>query len=708
MLHKRIIKTAALSSALLVLLSGLFTASAQPVSDPPYIGYDYNSNGKSVAAPAGYYPCGTVDSAAMGLAVALEAPADLFFGPDGLIYLLDSGNSRVIVLNREWQAVRILENVTDASGEVYDFTGACGVTADSSGGVYIADTQHQRVLVLSPDGALKMVLHKPETSILNADVSCNFIKVLIDEQGRIYALADDVNIGAMVYLPDGSFHTFYGSNPVTKTADVIKKYLLRRFMSEKQLKGSLQYTSVNFSNFDIAGGEFIYTVTKDQSTTELTPGMVRKLNVAGTDILNQGAEILFGDIEYSTTKRVATGTTRLIDIDVDSEGFLFLLDETRGRVFVYSQQDCVMLTAFGGSGEQDGLFGNPVALETADGIAYVLDKENGCIYAFAPTDYMKTYRGGVIKLESGDYTGAKEVFREILAYNTNNETAYYGIGKCLDAEGDYKGAMENFKKAHSNSEYSKSFEQYRKIFIREHFTVLLIGLLVLTGGVVLALIRLKKAMAAEQGSAYNGWETKKLFPFYTARHPVDGFAQFRDRGMMSYPVAAVLLAAWFLLSVLDYFYTGFPFNTNRPENYRLIYTVLQTVGIFLLFVIANYAICTLLEGKGRFKEIFCAVAYCLLPMLVCKAIAIVMSQFMAENEGTFIQIVVWVGILWTGVLLFMAMSTIHQYSFGKTVASILLTVFGMCVILFLIILFYSLISQLVTFLQSLVTEVSLR
>ena len=708
MLNKRIIGFATLSLCLTLLFSCVLTVSAKPESEPPYIGYEYKSNGKSVAAPVGYYYSGRIDGESMGLLVPLKSPTDMFFGSDGLIYLLDSGNSRVIVLNQEWKTVRIIENITDEAGESYDFTDACGVTADKSGGIYIADTAHQRVLVLTAEGSLKTVLRKPETSVLEEDISCNFIKVLIDEQGRIYALADDVNIGAMVYLPDGSFHTFYGSNPVTKTADVIKKYLLRRFMSEKQLKGSLQYTSVNFSNFDTAGGEFIYTVTKDQSLTELTSGMVRKLNVAGTDILNQGEAIDFGDIEYSTTKRVETGATKFIDIDVDSEGFMFLLDETRGRVFVYSQQDGMMLTAFGGSGTQDGMFANPQALETVDGLVYVLDKENNCVYSFKPTDYMKTYRSGVIKLESGDYNGAEEVFNEILAYNTNNETAYYGIGKCLDAKGDYKGAMESFKKAYDNTEYSKSFEQYRKIFIREHFAAIIIGVLVLVAAIVFALVKLKKIMVAKDGSAYSGYETKKLFPFYTAKHPGDGFAQFRDRNIMSYGVAALLLVIWFLLSVIDYFYTGCPVNINRPENYRLIYTVLQTVGVFILFVIANYAICTLLEGKGKFKEIFCAVAYCLLPMLICKAIGIVMSQFMAQNEGTFINIVVWVGILWSAVLLFIALSTVHQYSFGKTVASILLTLFGMCVILFLVILFYSLLSQLTTFLQSLVTEISLR
>ena len=700
---KKLLKIFSPAVAIGLFVSSLFTVSAASSLQVPYIGYEYNSNDKSVAAPIGYSFHSTINSEALGLSQPLSKPSDLYFG-NGLIYLLDSGNSRVIVFNQAWQTVNIIENIM-LDGEIYDFTDACGVTADAGGNIYIADTQHQRILIVDPDGNLKNIITKPVTSILEENISCNFTKVLIDNQGRIYAVADDINIGAMVFLPSGEFVTFYGSNPVTKTADVIKKYLLRRFMSETQLKGSLQYTSVNFSNFDIVDDEFIYTVTKDQNNSEVTPGMVRKLNVNGLNILDK--EISFGDLEYST-KLSYDGTTKFVDIDVDDEGFMFLLDETRGRVFLYSQSDGMMLTVFGGSGVQNGLFGNPVALETADGFVYVLDKGNNCVYSFAPTEYIQTYRNGVKKLEAGDYSGAKEIFKEILAFNTNNETAYFGIGKCLDAGGDYKGAMENFKKAYNNTEYSKSFEQYRKIFIREHFALLLTGAVIIIVGIAFAMLKISRTLAVKDGSAYSGWETKKLFPFYVARHPADGFAQFRDRNIMSYSISIIILTVWFLLVVIGYFYTGFSFNLNRPENYRLIYTVLQTFGLFILFVLANYAICTLLEGKGKFKEIFAGVAYSLIPMLICKGVGILMSLFMTENEGTFIDIVVWIGILWTAILIFMALSTIHQYSFGKTVLSILLTLFGMCVILFLIILFYSLLSQFYTFLQSVFTEISLR
>ncbi len=37
-------------------------------------------------------------------------------------------------------------------------------------------------------------------------------------------------------------------------------------------------------------------------------------------------------------------------------------------------------------------------------------------------------------------------FKEVIEMNANLEFAYAGIGKALLRQGDYKGAMENFKK----------------------------------------------------------------------------------------------------------------------------------------------------------------------------------------------------------------------------------------------------------------------
>lgn len=674
----------------------------------PYESYEYNSNDVSVAAPDGYTLKKTVDSKALGLDTEMKEPSDITVDANGNIWILDSGNSRIITTDSDYKVKRVMDSFADAgSGEQIEFAKASGFAIKSDGTIYIADTDNQRILVSDKDGNIGLKINKPDTGLLDDNIMCNYTKILVDSENRIYAIADDVNIGAMVFAQDGEFKTFYGSNPVVKTADVIKKYIMRRFMSKTQLKGSLQYTAANFSNFDISDDGYIFTVTKDQNNSEVTSGMVRKLNISGGNILVDGDERTFGDLEFNT-EYDSPGGTKLTDIEIDSNGFIYLLDSTRGRVFLYSQQDGIMMSAFGGLGNQKGMFKNPTAIETVGDSVLVLDKERACIYVFEPTEYMQVFKSGVIRLENGDYDGALELFRRILSFNTNNETAYLGIGKALDAQGEYRQAMSYFKKAYAQKDYSHSFEEYRKIFVRKNFIPLVAGVVLFV--VLLAFVtgKIKKKLALKEGEAYSGWETREMFPIYVMKHPADGFAQFRTRKIMSWPICIIILIVWFLIEATNYFCLGFPFNDNRPENYRLIYTLLQTIGVFCLFVCANYAICTLLEGKGTFKEICAGVSYSLLPMLLCKVIALIMSQFMAINEGTFINIVLWLGILWTAFLLFTALSTIHQYSFGKTIICVLLTIIGMGVVLFLIILFYSLLSQLFGFLQSIKTEISLR
>ena len=74
----------------------------------------------------------------------------------------------------------------------------------------------------------------------------------------------------------------------------------------------------------------------------------------------------------------------------------------------------------------------------------------------------------------------------------------------------------------------------------------------------------------------------------------------------------------------------------------------------------------------------------------------------------FMEVIKIIGVGWTVILLFSAVKAVHRYSFGKTVAAVLLTIAAMVIMLILLILFMSLIQQIWTFISAVFTEVSYR
>ena len=60
------------------------------------------------------------------------------------------------------------------------------------------------------------------------------------------------------------------------------------------------------------------------------------------------------------------------------------------------------------------------------------------------------------------------------------------------------------------------------------------------------------------------------------------------------------------------------------------------------------------------------------------------------------------------ILLFSAVKSVHQYSLKKTVLAVVLTIAAMLIMLFLLVLFMSLIQQVYIFISTVYTELSYR
>lgn len=690
------------------LLCGVLTAvfalpiGAAAPADAPYRGYEYNDYKESAAAPVGYIQTAFFDSADFGLQdLPLDNPQDMCFAGNH-VYVLDGANSRILELDAELNWIKTYDAFHNEAGEPVTFADAQGFAVGEDGRFYVADTEGLRILVFRRDGTLELEIGRPDEALVGEDLPFRVVQVRVNSRGEILAIADSINLGIFVFSPEGEFQKFEGSNPIYKTSDVLLSFFLRRFYSEEQRKNMIKSTPLRVLDFCLDKEDYIYTVSFNDQAIDQSD-MVRQLNYRGTNILQ--ADKGFGDFE---TPSDTWEVTRFIGVDVDDDGFLYLLDGTRGRVFQYSKQG-YLVSLFGGYGDQKGTFGDPVCLRAVGDKIYVLDGKKNGIHVFSPTEYVTKFRTALAALDERELDKSEQLWNDLLKMNTNSLYPYYGLGMIYDARGDYTRAMENYKLAGAQEEYSQSFREYRKLWIGRNYLFVILAVILIVAAVAAASRVIRRRLAAAHGETYSPMEQKWLFPLHTLFHPVDGFEQFKfRRALPSWRLASGIVLLWYILASVSWYGTGFSFSNARPNDFNPLATLVSTAGIFLLFVLSNWCLCTLFNGKGTMKEIFVTCAYALVPYILSIGLNLLLTNILTADEGSFVEIVTIIGVLWSAALLLGGLYGIHQFTFGKSVLSIIATILGMGVIMLLLVLFYTLIGQATGFIRSVMMELSLR
>lgn len=198
------------------------------------------------------------------------------------------------------------------------------------------------------------------------------------------------------------------------------------------------------------------------------------------------------------------------------------------------------------------------------------------------------------------------------------------------------------------------------------------------------------------------------FPMRVLSSPFKGFDEMKTEKRGSYAFAFFVLAFSALLGVCEYVYTGFLINKNNPYDVSSLYLTLVTLFPVALFVTANWSVTTLLDGKGRYGEIFMAMMYALYPMCLLRLAALLLSRILALDEMAFVYALQAIGAALFGLYLFVGLIVVHEYTFTKGVGSVLLTLAAMMVIAFILMLFFSLVADVWDFLTVLSRELLLK
>ena len=449
------------SIALLLTLLLLMTA----VSESPYTSYTQDAWGNSVPAPDSYLPRAAFNCLAE-TGKALKAPSDLFVWNDRIIYVSDSGNDRIVVLDADYSCLRVIDRYTDRDGVEYAVKNPAGIFVDGESRLYICLPDEEKVVVLNAEDKLTAEYLRPETDLLDDNTRFSPEKVLANRLGTVFVLPKGLYLGAVMYGREGNFLGFYGANDVAVTVQVLLDHAWKQILSQEQVSSMARYVPVQFSSFDIDGENFIYTCTNENNTYR----EISKLNTLGDNVLTSYTRNVvsqtydYGDIEKGYYMGQVQDT-RLVDICVNDRELIYALDKTRGRVFVYDQESH-LLSIFGGPGYQMGTFHNPAAIDTFGDDVLVLDSETGLITVFERTGYGELMENAVLMYIDGRYAEARTLWEEVICRNINCTLAYTGIGKALYEEGSYREAMHYFELGYDREGYSRAYEEYRKMTAR--------------------------------------------------------------------------------------------------------------------------------------------------------------------------------------------------------------------------------------------------
>lgn len=486
-------------TAALFVIAVLFTTGASAAL--PYNGYNYDAWGASVPSPNSYQPKALYSGVDLSEKV-FNKPSDLFVTESGDIYISDTGNNRIVVVDKSFKLIRIIDSILTDDEKIQKLTAPEGIFVDDKNQVYVALPEEKRVVLLDGQNHLLQEFLRPESDLLEDNLEFKPNRVVVNKFGTVFILVRGLYLGAVTYDRNGQFLGFFGANEVTLSVELMVSYMWKKVMTQKQINKMERYVPVSYSSFDIDGNNFIYTSTIDSYNTH---NEICKLNSLGDRVLIQHQRNVrsltgdYGDLERARYKGNIVDT-QFIDLCIDKNGLIFALDKTRGRIFEYDQES-KLLSIFGAIGNQKGSFQNPVAIDKLEDQVMVLDQDKGTITVFEPTEYGALVEKAVLLYNDGHYSEAKSIWQEVIKRNVNSELAYMGIGKALFEEGKYKEALSYFKNGYDRVGYSRAYKEYRMIVSKRYLPYVFSALIVLILAVKFFFIR-KHKKGKEKG--HNG------------------------------------------------------------------------------------------------------------------------------------------------------------------------------------------------------------
>ncbi len=718
------IVTKSLLFCLCFVLIGAFVVSDLSINADarvPYTTYTYDIDAFMQASPHVYVPHTQITSESIKKSlldasnpasakysyddfVPLASPKDVYVDDLEYVYIADTGNSRIIVLDEQYRLHLIINEFINDQGVPDSLASPEGVFATETE-IYIADTEKSRIVIFDKLGNFLDIVHEPVSEVMPENSVYKPSAVAVDSAGRIYVVGKATNYGIISLNRDGSFNGFVGA--ITQQANAWDMFW-RNFQTQAQIEASESVVSIEYNNITIDADGFIYAT----QSADVTQVPVKKLNPKGSDVLNRnGFHPPSGEVTVTSTNSTeytVSGSSTIVDVALGEANTWSIIDQKRSRVFTYDSNGN-LLFAFGDKGEQFGNIQRLTAMDYQGAYMLLLDESTNSITVYKRTEYGNLIISAVQSIEDGDYAASVDYYTGILQRNNNFDQAYIAIGDAKYREGDYVTAMQYYKYAYDQASYSEAYQRYRKDWMETNLWIVALVIVVVLVAVLLFAKWVNKVnLRGQKYSEKRKWYEEVCYGFHVIVHPFDGFWDLKHEKRGSVRGATIIL----LLTVFTFVYQsiGRGFLYNKYEGTGVNY-VLQISSIVLpvaLWAISNWCLTTLFDGEGSLTDVYIATCYSLLPVVMLVLPTVMVSNFVTLSEQGILTMIETIAWGWTGLLLFFGMMVIHDYGLFKNIIISVATIIFMMFVMFVAVLFTSLLSKVFTFFYNIYTELSYR
>lgn len=653
--------------------------------------YVFDSSRTSVAAPEPYMLAEkTVLTRMSDQKTSLE---DMTIDDEGRIYVADKNNSCIYVIEQGSVTHTIRDYVWNESQ--MQLVKAEGVYW-RDGFLYIANTGDRNVVVMNEEYEAVRVVDSPSDEEWSSTVPFEPVKICADGGGRVYVLSRNQTQGIAQFSQHGMFIGFLGATRVNPSA---KQLLYRTFATEEMKKRMLQFIPTEYSNIAATEKGMIFAITEVSGSTAADRIPVRLINPVGINIIKSNGYVLPAG---NTDAEGTYWASRFTDIAVGPDGLYSLLDNRNKRVFTYDA-DGNLLYVFGKTDDDGSFWQNGVSMAYHGQEIYVLDKGAGMILCFVPTSYAEAIMEAYHCHEIGDFEGETECWLRVQTIYQGSHLAYFGLGKVAMNNGDYETALEYFRLSNKTEFYSKAYKLNMALVLERNLLwIVLAAVLVIVCVVLIRKIRMKAGREP-------GW-LRRLFAsgLYVMTHPFNGFWELKWEKKGRVSDATLILVATLLVNMVCAKLTPYIFNAGLTDQTNVLMPALSYLLLIGLWIVANWCFTTLFDGKGTMKDIYIYTSYSLFPYALLSIPLMLLSFCLTlENASIFHALQTAIAIYMV-FLIFTGTLTVHQYSIWRTILMIILSLIGIMIMIFLLLLCFNLVVDIYDFVSSAIREIIYR